>query len=233
MTHRFPMTAVLLAVLAVPAAAQQTTTPDTSAKSNSGATVNTSNGAIADSAAGATTAAPAPGATVTTPAPSATPMTAEPAPSPGATVTTPAPSAAPENAAPNAAVSPSTDSAAAAAKPAEGQVTPHAAAKVDVKVAESLASTVKVSGDSAFALARQAVPGTDISSADLEMKNGRLVYEIKMIGDNESAYEVHVDAMSGEVTKDKRYGGAKALIEHANEHQKLEEAKGDSTAKKP
>jgi uncharacterized membrane protein YkoI len=197
MRHQFPLAAVLLAALAVPAAAQQTTTTDSTTKSPSGATITTSNGALADSAKATNATAPA-GANAAAPA---------------APIAAPAP--------------------ADSAKPAEGQVTPHAAAKVDVKVAESLASTVKVSGDSAFALARASVPGTDVSSADLEMEDGRLVYEIKLVGDNQSAYEVEIDAMTGEVTKDKRYGGAKALIEHANESQKLEEAKSDSVTKKP
>ncbi|HTK47929.1 MAG TPA: PepSY domain-containing protein [Gemmatimonadaceae bacterium] len=197
MRHQFPLAAVLLAAFAIPAAAQQTTTSDTTAKSPSGATVTTSNGALADSAKATNATAP----------------TGANAAAPAAPMAAPAP--------------------ADSAKPAEGQVAPHAAAKVDVKVAESLASTVKVSGDSAFALARASVPGTDVSSADLEMKDGRLVYEVKLVGDNQSAYEVHVDAMTGEVTKDKRYGGAKALIEHANESKKLEEAKSDSVEKKP
>jgi uncharacterized membrane protein YkoI len=197
MRHQFPLAAVLLAAFAIPAAAQQTTTSDTTAKSPSGATVTTSNGALADSAKATNATAP----------------TGANAAAPAAPMAAPAP--------------------ADSAKPAEGQVAPHAAAKVDVKVAESLASTVKVSGDSAFALARASGPGTDVSSADLEMKDGRLVYEVKLVGDNQSAYEVHVDAMTGEVTKDKRYGGAKALIEHANESKKLEEAKSDSVTKKP
>jgi uncharacterized membrane protein YkoI len=197
MRYQFPLTAVLLAALAVPAAAQQTTTTDSTTKSPSGATVTTSNGALADSANATNATAP----------------TGANAAAPAAPMAAPAP--------------------ADSAKPAEGQVAPHAAAKVDVKVAESLASTVKVSGDSAFALARASVPGTDVSSADLEMEDGRLVYEIKLVGDNQSAYEVEVDAMTGEVTKDKRYGGAKALIEHANESKKLEEAKSDSVTKKP
>jgi len=110
----------------------------------------------------------------------------------------------------------------------EGQVTPHAAAKVDVKVAESLASTVKVSGDSAFAIARSAPDAGEISSADLEMKEGRLVYEIKMVNGKNGASEVHVDAMTGELIKDKKYGGLKAIDTHAAESQKLQNAKADS-----
>jgi len=115
----------------------------------------------------------------------------------------------------------------AAPKP-EGQVTPHAAAKVDVKVAESLASTVKISGDSAFAIARTSPDAGEISSADLEMKEGRLVYEIKMVHGKNGASEVHVDAMTGELIKDKKYGGLKAIDTHAAESQKLQNAKADS-----
>ncbi|HEX7980264.1 MAG TPA: PepSY domain-containing protein [Gemmatimonadaceae bacterium] len=110
----------------------------------------------------------------------------------------------------------------------EGQVTPHAAAKVDVKVAESLASTVKISGDSAFAIARTSPDAGEISSADLEMKEGRLVYEIKMVNGKNGASEVHVDAMTGELIKDKKYGGLKAIDTHAAESQKLQNAKADS-----
>jgi len=115
-----------------------------------------------------------------------------------------------------------------AAKP-EGQVTPHAAAKVDVKVAESLASTVKISGDSAFAIARTSPDAGEISSADLEMKEGRLVYEIKMVHGKNGASEVHVDAMTGELIKDKKYGGLKAIDTHAAESAKLQNAKADSS----
>ena len=116
----------------------------------------------------------------------------------------------------------------------EGQVTPHTAAKVDVKVAESLASTVKISGDSAFAIARTSPDAGEITSADLEMKEGRLVYEIKMVHGKNGASEVHVDAMTGELIKDKKYGGLKAIDTHEKESQKLQNAKADSSnTKKP
>ena len=42
-------------------------------------------------------------------------------------------------------------------------------------------NTVKISGDSAFALARTSPDGGEISSAELEMKEGRLVYQVKML----------------------------------------------------
>jgi uncharacterized membrane protein YkoI len=110
----------------------------------------------------------------------------------------------------------------------EGQVTPHAAAKVDVKVAPSLANTVKISGDSAFAIVRSSPDAGEISSADLEMKEGRLVYEVKTVKGAQGASEVVVDAMTGEILKDKKYGGLKALDTHAKETQKLQNAKVDS-----
>ena len=47
MTHRYALAAVLLAALAVPAAAQETTRPDTSKKTNpTGITTTTSPGAV-------------------------------------------------------------------------------------------------------------------------------------------------------------------------------------------
>jgi hypothetical protein len=45
---------------------------------------------------------------------------------------------------------------------------------------------------------------------------------------------VHVDAMTGEVVKDKKYGGLKATGENDTQLRKLNEAKKDSVeAKKP
>ncbi|MDB4883385.1 MAG: hypothetical protein JWL95_2151 [Gemmatimonadetes bacterium] len=110
---------------------------------------------------------------------------------------------------------------------------PSEAAHVNVKVAPSLASTVKVSGDSAFAIARHAAADSgEISSADLQMASGRLVYQVKMLLKNKGASEVVVDAMSGEVLKDKKYGGLKAIIEHNDENRKLLDAKRDSAGTK-
>ena len=88
--------------------------------------------------------------------------------------------------------------------------------------------TRSFSGDSAFAIARTSPDAGEISSADLEMKEGRLVYEIKMVHGKNGASEVHVDAMTGELIKDKKYGGLKAIDTHAAESQKLQNAKADS-----
>jgi uncharacterized membrane protein YkoI len=235
MTHRYALAAVMLAAFALPAAAQQTTAPsDTSKK----ATTTTSNGAVSDSSKATTTVnpngTPSNGAQVTpTPQPSAGPATTPPAESTQqATGTPPSTEVAPSNSGAMPAMGASKSGVSSST--AEGQVAPHAAAKVDIKVAESLANTVKISGDSAFAIARSAPDAGEISSADLEMKEGRLVYEIKMVHGKNGASEVHVDAMTGELIKDKKYGGVKAIDTHAAETQKLQNAKADSSnTKKP
>jgi uncharacterized membrane protein YkoI len=197
MTHRYALAAVLLAALSVPAAAQQTTQPDTSKKTNpTGVTTTTSPGAVE----------PTPAPTTPTPAAAAPSVTA---PSTGVVTAQPAPAA------------------------AEGQVQPAAGAiKVDVKVDPSLANTVKITADSAFALARASNTAGEISSAELEMTDKRLVYQVKMVKGT-AASTVYVDAMTGEVVKDKKFGGVKAMVENAEESQKLIDAKKDSTAKKP
>ena len=101
-----------------------------------------------------------------------------------------------------------------------------------MKVAQSLASTVKVSADSAFAIARAQHDVGEISSADLQMASGKLVYQVKTLLKNKGASEVVIDAMTGEVLKDKKYGGLKALVEHHDENKKLLDAKRDSSGTK-
>ena len=239
MAHRYTLAAMLLAAMALPVAAQQPAPSDTSKKKT---TVTESAGAIADTAAikaanpnaaAPSTVAPSPGATVVTPK-DAAPKDAAPssmaAPAPGATVITPAPTSG------NAANTPSGVTAGATnpAAAAEGKVQPTSGAiKVDVRVAPTLANTVKISADSAFALARASNDAGQISSAELEMKENALVYNIKMVK-GAGASVVHVDAMTGEVVKDKKYGGLKASAENDTQLRKLNEAKKDSAeTKKP
>ena len=243
MTHRYTLAAVLLAALSIPAAAQQTTQPDTSKKagasdvttqpdtSKKGVTITTSPGSIGEPAK------PADSATVTSPAPTtpAATMTPSPAtPGAGASVTAPAPSGASVTAPAPSGASSMSPSGANASSGATGQVQPTSGvAKVEVKVAPSLANTVKISADSAFALAKASPDAGEISSAELEMTDHRLVYQVKMVKGN-GASTVYVDAMTGEVVKDKKFGGVKAAVENAEESQKLIEAKKDSAeAKKP
>ena len=243
MTHRYALAAVLLAALSIPAAAQQTTQPDTSKKASvttqpdtsKKTTVTTSPGSIAEPAKPADTSA-------TSTAPTTAPATMTPAPatpSAGASVTAPAPSGASVTApAPSGASvtapAPSSSMGASASSGATGQVQPTSGAvKVDVKVAPTLANTVKISADSAFALAKASPDAGVISSAELEMKDKALVYNIKMVK-GAGASVVHVDAMTGEVVKDKKYGGLKATSQNDKGLKKLEDAKEDSTkAAKP
>jgi uncharacterized membrane protein YkoI len=128
--------------------------------------------------------------------------------------------------------------AAAIAAPAAAQTTPAtgttpttqtaSVVKVNSKVDSSVASSVKVGGDSAIALARANADSGEVSSIDLEMKEGKLVYEVKVLNKNKGASEIQIDAMTGEVVKDKKYGGLKAPAVHHQENKKLLDAKRDS-----
>lgn len=107
------------------------------------------------------------------------------------------------------------------------------AAKVDIKVSSSLAQSVKISGDSAMAIARRSADWGEVSSAELKMEDKALVYEIKVLNKSKRATQVRVDAMSGAVVKNKQYGGIKATAVHHKENKKLLESKRDSAAKTP
>lgn len=254
MAYRYALAAVLLAALSIPAAAQQTTPSDTSKKSSTGVTTSTSNGAIADTAAKPSTPTPntttpteitPPSTMPSTPSPNldkaginppaATPSTAPStsAPSTGTSVTAPAPSSGAASTSPSGVTS-APSAGASAPMGAEGQVQPTSGnIKVQVKVDPSLANTAKISADSAFALAKASPDAGEISSAELEMTDKRLVYQVKMVK-GAGASTVYVDAMTGEVVKDKKFGGLKAAAENQEESQKLYDAKKDSSAaKKP
>jgi uncharacterized membrane protein YkoI len=114
-----------------------------------------------------------------------------------------------------------------------GQVQPNKAARVDVKVNQSLASSAKISGDSAFALARAHANDGEVSSAELENSGGRLVYEVHVLNKSKGASTVTVDAMTGEVVDATKHGGLKATTMHRKENKKLLNAKRDSAAKAP
>jgi uncharacterized membrane protein YkoI len=124
---------------------------------------------------------------------------------------------------------------AAAQTPATGAAqTTASAVKVNNKVSASLASSVKVSADSALQIARAASDWGEVSSAQLEMKDNKtLVYEIKLLNKSKRATEVHVDAMSGAVIKNTQYGGLKATAVHNKENKKLLNAKRDSAKTAP
>lgn len=112
---------------------------------------------------------------------------------------------------------------------------PHStqAAKVDIQVSKSLAKSVKISGDSAMAIARAQAGYGEVSSADLKMMDQRLVYDVKVLNKSKRVTDVAVDAMTGEIVKDKQYGGVKAAIVHRDENKKLQNSKKDSVMKAP
>ena len=116
---------------------------------------------------------------------------------------------------------------------ATGDVQPAKAARVNVKVNQSLANSAKVSGDSAFALARAHADNGEVSSAELEDAGGRLVYKVHVLNKSKRASTVTVDAMSGEVVEATQHGGLKSTVMHAKENKKLLNAKRDSAAKNP
>jgi uncharacterized membrane protein YkoI len=121
----------------------------------------------------------------------------------------------------------------AAGQSATGQVQANKAARVDVKVNQSLASSAKISGDSAFALARAHADNGEVSSAELESAGGRLVYEVHVLNKSKRASTVTVDAMTGEVVGATKHGGLKATQMHHKENKKLLDAKRDSAARNP
>jgi uncharacterized membrane protein YkoI len=124
--------------------------------------------------------------------------------------------------------------AAQATHTSHGQVTPaSSAARVKINVNQSLASTARISADSAFVLARAHADNGEVSSAELENKGGRLVYEVQVLNKNKGATTVKIDAMSGEVVEAEKHGGLKAPAIHHKENKKLLDAKRDSTAKNP
>ena len=123
--------------------------------------------------------------------------------------------------------------AAIVALPAGAQVQAATAARVNVKVDPGLANSARVSGDSAFALARAHAPNGEISSAELEMKDKRLVYEIHLLTPKKRATTVWVDANTGETLEATKHGGLKATLMHHKENKKLMDAKRDSAVKNP
>jgi uncharacterized membrane protein YkoI len=123
--------------------------------------------------------------------------------------------------------------AAPAGAQATGQVQANQAARVELKVNQTLANTAKISGDSAFALARARVAPGDVSSAELETKDGRLVYEVHVINPSKRASTVWIDAMTGETLEVTKHGGLKSTLMHHKENKKLMNAKRDSAAKNP
>jgi uncharacterized membrane protein YkoI len=114
-----------------------------------------------------------------------------------------------------------------------GQIQPATAARVKVEVNQSLASTAKISGDSAFAIARARADSGEVSSAALKTQGGRLLYVVQVLNKGKRESTVKIDAMTGEVLEAEQHGGLKSTALHHKENKKLLEAKRDSAARNP
>src|SRR5262245_7987181 len=108
---------------------------------------------------------------------------------------------------------------------------------LEVKVDESVASSAKVSADAAEATAIAQVPeGGKVNSGEMHMEDGKLVYDINIVPNGkDTARLVRVDAMTGEIVKDKQYGGVKGVEKKHEQHEKEEKARKSppDSVKKP
>jgi uncharacterized membrane protein YkoI len=106
-----------------------------------------------------------------------------------------------------------------------------------VKVDANVASTAKVSADAAAATAiSQVSEGGSVNSGELHMEDGKLVYDVNIVPNGKkTARMVRVDAMTGEILKDKQYGGVKGVAKKHSQHEKEEKAQKSppDSVKKP
>jgi uncharacterized membrane protein YkoI len=109
---------------------------------------------------------------------------------------------------------------------------------VEVKVADNVASTARISGDSALAIAVARVPeGAKVNAAKMIVENGHLVYDINVVPSGKNTVrKFYVDAMNGDVVKDKTLGGLNASVKKRQQHTKevnARKAAEADTARKP
>jgi len=106
-----------------------------------------------------------------------------------------------------------------------------------VKVDANVASSAKVSADSAQAIALAQIPeGGKVNSGELHMEDGKLVYDVNVVPNGKKTVRmVRVDAMTGDIVKDKQYGGVKGVAKKHAQHEKEEKARKSppDSAKKP
>jgi len=89
-------------------------------------------------------------------------------------------------------------------------------AKIQIKSDAYNASTM-ISPEQAKALALCAVPG-QISSGEMQVNNGRTVYEISVLPTGKQTYsKVEIDATTGEVINAKQFGGLRGLAGYLRE----------------
>lgn len=89
---------------------------------------------------------------------------------------------------------------------------PNDAAEVArVEIKSDLYTSSMISPAQAKALALCAVPG-QISSGEMQVNNGRTVYEIALLPTDKKTYsKVEIDAMTGEIINAKQFGGLRGL----------------------
>jgi uncharacterized membrane protein YkoI len=115
-----------------------------------------------------------------------------------------------------------------------GQVQPTSGAvKVEITVKPTLASTARISADSAFAIARSKADNGEVSSAKLGTRDGRLVYMVEVLNKSKRETSVVINAIDGRVLEATQHGGVKATRKHARENKKLKDAKKDSLKTAP
>lgn len=89
---------------------------------------------------------------------------------------------------------------------------PNDAAEVArVEIKSDLYNSSMISPAQAKAIALCAVPG-QISSGEMQVNNGRTVYEIALLPTDKKTYsKVEIDAMTGEIINAKQFGGLRGL----------------------
>ena len=97
---------------------------------------------------------------------------------------------------------------------------------VKVKVDANVASSAKVSADSAQSIALARVTeGGKVNSGELHMEDGKLVYDINVVPNGKKTVrQLRIDAMTGDVVKDKQLGGLKGVVKKTEEHRKEKNA---------
>ena len=77
--------------------------------------------------------------------------------------------------------------------------------------------------------------GGKVNSGQLHMEDGKLVDDIRVVPNGKKTSRlVRVDAMTGEIVKDKQYGGVKGVVKKHAAHgteEKSQKAPADSTKK--
>jgi uncharacterized membrane protein YkoI len=106
---------------------------------------------------------------------------------------------------------------------------------LQVKVDASVASSAKISADSAQAIALAKVDeGGKVNSGELKMEKGKLVYEINVVPNGKNTVrKFNVDAMTGDIVSDRTLGGLNAAVKKHQQHTKEVKAKAskDTTAR--